>query len=113
MLFRSYGLPRDDVDEAAREGRSVLALIDLGTGEQVKKVWPHCVTVLLYTPLEELSERLQMREGHSAEQIEERLRNAEKVWALRNHYAHLLLNRNGQWEKTLAEMVAICRPTTS
>lgn len=104
----SYGLPRAAVEAHEQEGRSVLALIDLGTIAQARQCWPQAVGILLLSPLDQLRERLQRRGCHSPAQIEERLRNAEQIWQRRNDYDHWIDN-NGPWSKTVETMFEIIR----
>lgn len=97
----SYGLPRRPVEEALAQGRSVLALVDLGTAPQARAIWPECVTILLCAPLSELERRLRERGGHSAEQIAERLSNAAAVLACAPDYDYVVVNRPPGPERAL------------
>ena len=97
----SYGLPRAPVDEALAAGRSVLALVDLGTAPRAREIWPDCVTILLCAPLAELERRLQQRGLHSPEQIAERLRNAGSVLSSVPDYDYVVVNRPPSPERAL------------
>lgn len=97
----SYGLPRRPVEDALAQGRSVLALVDLGTAPQARSIWPDCVTILLCAPLGELERRLRQRGGHSEEQIAERLGNAAAVLASAPEYDYVVVNRPPGPERAL------------
>lgn len=103
----SYGLPKTRVEEALAAGNTVLCLIDLGTVTQAKACWPQASGVLLYAPEEDLEKRLRSRGSHSQAQISERLENARKVWSQREQYDHVVINRDGEWDKTLAQLLDI------
>lgn len=107
----SYGLPRRPVDEALEAGRSVLALVDLGTGPQARQIWPHCTTILLCAPLDELERRLRARGTHSREQIAERLGNAVAVLSKAPDYDYVVVNRPPGPERALALLRWIVQTT--
>lgn len=107
----SYGLPRGPVDEALAAGGSVLALVDLGTAPQARRIWPDCVTILLCAPLSELERRLQERGGHTPEQIAERLGNAVAVLASAPEYDYVVINRPPGPERALRLLQWIVQTT--
>lgn len=103
----SYGLPIKPVEQALALKQRAFCLIDLGTVEQAKACWPQATGILLYAPLDQLERRLRARHAHSEEQIAERLRNAERVWVKRHLYDHVIINEDGEWEHTLAQLQRI------
>lgn len=107
----SYGLPRRPVDEALQAGGSVLALVDLGTAPQARRIWPDCVTILLCAPLSELERRLRERGGHSPEQIAERLGNAAAALASAPEYDYVVVNRPPGPQRALALLRWIVQTT--
>jgi len=108
----SYGLPVEPVEAALAAGKTAFCLIDLGTVDQIRRHWPHCTSILLYAPVEQLRGRLLARGGHTTEQVEERLGNASLVWAKRTLYDQVLMNEDGRWDNTLEQALAICRRST-
>ena len=48
----SYGVPRGPIDEKLASGQHALAIVDLGTGEQIKETWPEAITIFLVSPAE-------------------------------------------------------------
>ena len=67
----SYGVRRTPVEEAVKNGHHVFSLMDLGTAEMARRVWPDCVTIFLMAPLEMLEKRLYEKKAHTEEQIQE------------------------------------------
>jgi len=100
----SYGLPRAGVETALSHGHDVLALIDLGTLEQARRVWPQAVGIFLISPLDELRQRLVARAMNTSEQIEERLRNAELALKLAPAYDFVVVNRQDRLEQSLDQL---------
>lgn len=109
LFGMSYGLPRDPVEELIRSGGNAVAIINLGSYDQVKAVWPDCVNILLISPIEEIEARLRARGTNTEEQIAERLSNARKALELAPYYDYVVPNRQGRLERTMRELTRIVR----
>ena len=103
----SYGVRRTPVEEAVGNGRHVFSLMDLGTAEMARRVWPDCVTIFLMAPLEMLEKRLYEKNAHTEEQIQERLENAAKAFSKAPYYDYVIPNRQGQLEKAASHLITI------
>lgn len=103
----SYGVRRQPVEDYLAQGYHVFSLLDLGTAEMARRVWPDCVTIFLMAPLEILKQRLVEKSVHSSEQIEERLRNAELAFAKAPYYDYVVPNRQGKLEKASHHLICI------
>jgi guanylate kinase len=88
----SYGLPKKSIDEALGKGCHVLAIINLGRVEEIKKTCPDGVTILIDVPANVIRDRLELRGLHSAEQIAERMINAETVFSYHKFYDYIVPN---------------------
>lgn len=105
----AYGLPRDKVEQARAQGRPVLALIDLGTIEQARAVWPDLTGIFLISPPSDLRKRLLQRGDLTPEQIEERLGNAEAALKFAVLYDYVVVNREGALDRSLEQLRWIVR----
>ena len=76
-----YGTPKDYVESHLREGTDVLLEIDVVGAEEVRRVDPDALLILLAPPsMDELARRLRGRGTESEEKIERRLDKA--AWEL-------------------------------
>lgn len=97
----SYGVPRKPIDELLQNGKNALAIVDLGTGQQIKEVWPDAVTIFLVSPTEEIEERLKAMQ---ASKISERLANATNSYSFAPYYDYVVPNRQGRAEEAYAQV---------
>lgn len=103
----SYGVRRQPVEELLEQGYHVFSLLDLGTAEMARKVWPDCVTIFLMAPLEILKQRLIDKGVHSPEQIAERIKNAELAFAKAPYYDYVVPNRQGKLDQAAHSLISI------
>lgn len=88
-----YGTPKDLVVKALKEGRDLLISIDVKGALAVKKQFPKSVLVFIKPPsMEELSRRLRSRNTDGEEEIETRLKIAEKEMEYIPQYDHVVVN---------------------
>jgi len=88
-----YGTPGEPVIEALNAGKDVILEIDVQGALQVKSKFPGCVLIFLIPPTRaELEKRLRNRGTDSAEEIERRLRWAEKEINEVSKYDYLVIN---------------------
>ena len=105
-----YATPRAEVRRALAGGRDVILKIDVQGAAAVKSLVPDALLVFVVPPsLEALFRRLRARATETAEQLELRQRNAaiELAWA--GDYDHVVVNEDGQVERTAERIEAIIR----
>lgn len=103
----SYGVRRTPVEEAVAKGLHVFSLMDLGTAEMARRVWPDCVTIFLMAPLEVLEKRLIQKGAHTEDQIKERIENAAQAFSKAPYYDYVIPNRQGQLDKATRHLISI------
>lgn len=92
---RRYGTPRDQVDAALAEGKTVVLEIDVQGARAVKQQRPDAVTVFILPPsMAVLRERLTGRGTESDAHLEERLRNAGAEMAEADGFDHQVVNQD-------------------
>jgi len=111
-----YGTPREPIDAALAQGRSVLLEIDIQGARQVRAVMPQARLVFLLPPTwEELVRRLVGRGTESAEEQQRRLETAKVELAAQGEFDHLVVN--GSVSQAAAEVVDLMQlrraPSTS
>ncbi len=109
-----YGIPRKPVREWLGEGKDVIVKIDVQGAATIKKNVPGAILIFLCTlTLEELEKRLKKRRTESPEELELRLKTAEKELDQMEIFDYVLVNRENEVERTIADVQAIIRAEKS
>lgn len=88
-----YGTPRQPVELALSQGKSVLLEIDIQGARQVKKSMPSATTVFLAPPSwPELVRRLEGRGTETPEQMQKRLKTAKIELSAQSEFDHIIVN---------------------
>ncbi len=93
-----YGTPKDKVDDALAQGKTVILEIDVQGGRQVKAIYPGAVMIFIMPPTEkELKARMYGRGRDTAEAARKRLGEANnEIEAASQYYEHKVTNDNLQ-----------------
>ncbi len=109
-----YGIPKKPVREWLGEGKDVIVKIDVQGAATIKKNVPGAILIFLCTlTLEELEKRLKKRRTESPEELELRLKTAEKELDQMEIFDYVLVNRENEVERTIADVQAIIRAEKS
>ena len=106
-----YGLRWSEVERTLAEARVALGVMNLGNVAHVAQVAPEVVRVLVTASLDDLRRRIEARGTHTQEAIDERLENARKLASSGHLYDHVLVNDDGDFDKTRDALEAILRET--
>ena len=106
-----YGLRWSEVERALAESRVALGVMNLGNVAHVANVAPEVVRVLVTASLDDLRRRIEARGTHTQEAIDERLDNARKLASSGHLYDHVLVNDDGDFDRTRDALEAILRET--
>jgi len=88
-----YGTPKQPVQAALSDGKSVLLEIDIQGARQVKNHMPEAVTVFIAPPSwEELVRRLEGRGTELPEEMRRRLETAKDELLGQNEFDHVVIN---------------------
>jgi len=105
-----YATPRAEVRRALAAGHDVILKIDVQGAAAVKASVPAALLVFVVPPsLEALFRRLRARATESAEELEVRQRNAAIELARAGDYDHVVVNDDGQVERTAEQIDEIIR----
>lgn len=90
---RLYGTPKDQVDKATREGKCVIADIDVQGSKKLLTIYPEAETVFLMPPsIDALRERFIKRGVTSPEDLAKRLESAQKEISQAQDFKHVIIN---------------------
>ena len=89
-----YGTPKDKVEEALQDGRTIILEIDVQGGKQVRSLFPDAEMIFILPPSARvLAERLSGRGRDAADVAEKRLEGADaEIAAAWQYYAHMVIN---------------------
>jgi guanylate kinase len=103
---RRYGTLRSELERRVADGAPVVLEIEVQGARQVRQAMPEAVLVFIAPPsTEALRARLVGRGTDAGEQIEERLRTAERELEARPEFAHVVVN--DRLEQATDELAAI------
>jgi guanylate kinase len=103
---RSYGTLRSELDARVHAGAPVVLEIEVQGARQVREAMPEAVQVFIAPPsLDALRARLVGRGTDDSEEVERRLRVAERELDAQPEFAHVVVN--DRLEDALAQLVAI------
>ena len=99
------GTPRDQVEEALRNGRDAVLKIDVQGARNVREQVPEALLVFVAPPsLEALLERLRDRATESAVEFERRRRDASWELERQHEYDYVVVNETDQVSRTAARI---------
>ncbi len=105
---RRYGTLRAELERRLADGAPVVLEIEVQGARQVREAMPEAVLVFIAPPSREaLRVRLVGRGTDAGEQIEQRLRTAERELEARPDFAHVVVN--DRLEQATDELAAIVR----
>jgi guanylate kinase len=103
-----YGTLREGLERRLAQGIPVVLEIEVQGARQVRAAMPEAVAVFIAPPsLEALRARLVGRGTDSPEQVDERLRTAQRELEVQSEFAHVVVN--DRLEEATDELEAIVR----
>ena len=106
-----YGTLRAELETRMASGRPVLLEIEVQGARQVRRSMPEAVQVFIAPPsVDALRARLIGRGADAPEQIEARLRTAERELQAQHEFPHVVVN--DRLEDAVEELVAVVREAT-
>jgi guanylate kinase len=103
-----YGTLRSEVERQLAEGRPVVLEIEVQGARQVREAMPDAVAVFIAPPSREaLRARLIGRGTDTPEQVDARMRTAERELEAQSEFPHVVVN--DRLERATDELVAIVR----
>jgi len=101
-----YGTLKSAVNQKLEAGKDVVMVIDVQGATSVKKKMPEAVLIFIEPPsIEELIERLRLRNTETEAELERRIKNAETEMMLAKTYDYVVINDDV--ERAAEELVNI------
>lgn len=107
-----YGTPKDKVDQALSEGKTVILEIDVQGGQSVKKQYLDAVMIFILPPTQKhLAQRINGRGREDEKTAKQRLGRAEdEIAAAWRHYNNMVINED--LEQAIKEVIEIIKQAT-
>ena len=103
-----YGVPREPVRQAFKDGWDVMLKVDIQGVANIKKIIPEAVTIFLMpSSADELVSRLKRRHTESSFDIERRLGIAGAEMEKVRDFDYVVMNREGEIDRAVADIEAI------
>ncbi|MEJ7798049.1 MAG: guanylate kinase [Solirubrobacteraceae bacterium] len=107
-----YGTLRSELETRRASGAPVLLEIEVQGARQVRGTMPEAIQVFIAPPsLDALRARLVGRGAEVPEQVEARLRNAERELEAQDEFAHIVIN--DRLEDAVDALVAVVKAATA
>lgn len=101
-----YGVPRDQVERAFKQGHDVMVKVDVQGAMTIKKVMPQSVLIFLAPPsIEELQDRLRKRNTEASAEFNRRIVTAKDEMAKAEMFDYIVVNH--KLEDAVAEIMDI------
>ena len=105
---RCYGVPKRQIEEALSSGKDVMVKTDVQGARTIRAKLPEALLIFLAPPdMEELERRLRQRQSETAEDLQRRIQTAKIEMDCQGEFDHVVVNRNGRLEETVAEIEKI------
>ncbi len=103
-----YGTLKSVVKKELESGKDVVMVIDVQGAASIKEKMPEAISIFIEPPsMEELAERLRLRNTETDAELRERLKNAETEMELAKNYDYVVINDDV--EKAVDELVDIVK----
>lgn len=101
-----YGVPRDQVRQALREGKDVIAKLDVQGASTMRRLVPQAVAIFLAPPtMEELRNRLRQRKTEQGRDFEIRVQRAQEEMQSLHTFDYVVVN--DELDRAVAQIQAI------
>ncbi len=104
-----YGNSRSEIQQVLATGEDVILRIDVQGAETIRHKVEGAVFIFLMASFEELERRLRARRTESEQALQNRLQKAASEMHEMSKFDYVVVNREGQLDKTAEDIEAIIR----
>lgn len=111
LVYSDYkGIPKDQVRQALDSGKDVIMRLDVQGAKTVRNLCPDAILIFLTANnREEWLERLKARRSESSEDLELRIKTAEKEFASLSEFDYIVINGEDELEITIETIRSIIK----
>ncbi len=103
-----YGVPKSELQQAMDRGRDVIVKVDIQGAATIKKTVPQAVFIFLAPPSrEDLEKRLKQRRTESGNDLEVRMKAAEKEMNSLSMFDYVVVNHKDGIEQAISQIESI------
>mgnify|MGYP006282433911 CR=1 FL=1 len=103
-----YGVPREPVENALKQGRDTIVKVDIQGVATIKKIIPDAVTIVLMPlSIDELTRRLNQRSTETPFDLALRIKTAQSEVDQLEAFDYVVFNREGEADTAVSEIRAI------
>jgi guanylate kinase len=103
-----YGVPKEPVKQALKQGRDIIVKVDIQGATTIKKILPQAVFIFLMPPSrEELVTRLKQRHTESLPDLDLRLKTAEEEMKQLPLFDYVVVNKQDEIDLAVSAIEAI------
>ncbi len=103
-----YGVPKQPVRDALKQGQDVIVKVDVQGAATIKKIVPEAVFIFLVPPsIKELENRLKRRYTEKPHELEIRLQTAPEEMKEVSKFDYVVLNDNDKLDHAIEKIKAI------
>lgn len=105
-----YGTPRKEAEEVLKSGRNLILEIEVNGAENIKRIFPEAVLIMLLPPSFKAQEaRLRGRGTETEEKILLRLKRTREEIPMIKNYDYIIINEDGGIKKSAEDIQAVVR----
>jgi guanylate kinase len=102
-----YGVPKQEIDEALKQGLDTVVKVDVQGASTIKRIMPDALLIFLMPPsFEELANRLRQRYGSSSAELEVRLGKAKEEMKSLPIFDYVIINQTDHIDVTVHQINA-------
>lgn len=103
-----YGSSKKILEQALTDNLFVFVVIDVQGAQSLKKLFPDSLAVFMHSgTIEEMKERLKVRQNQTREELEKRLKTAEFELGFKDTFDAVIENKDGQFDQAVEDMTKL------
>ncbi|MEH6872347.1 guanylate kinase [Bacillus safensis] len=106
-----YGIDQEEFENKLSIGNAFV-IVDYHGMQQIKKFYPNCVTVFLYTPYDQAYKQM-INRGDTLDKVEQRSSTYPQEMKNKEHYDYVVRNNSGKFNETTKVLSSIVKAEVS
>ncbi|WP_152614386.1 guanylate kinase [Bacillus pumilus] len=106
-----YGIDQEEFENKMSLGNAFV-IVDYHGMQQIKKMYPSCVTLFLYTPYDQAYKQM-IKRGDTLDTVEQRLSTYHQEMKNKEHYDYVVRNNSGKFNESTKVLTSIIKAEVS